>query len=292
MVIAVVAALMAALGYAVASVLQHQAVGREPSSHSMRPRLVLRLLARPRWLIGAAVNLTAYGFQFLALSYGSLVLVQPLMVSGLLFALPFGAVVGHKHMSRTDWLGALAVFAGVTVFLLVASPSKGNPEPSGLAWAVVFVITLGIAGILVFAAGRHTARRTMYLACATGIFYGLTAALTKTVAHLVSNDAVGALGQWQPYALMAVALLSLLVGQSAFQSGPLSSSLPVLAVVDPVVSIVIGALAFKETVNTSGATLPIELAALASMVIGIFILGTSDLVAGPADRPAESRPPS
>jgi drug/metabolite transporter (DMT)-like permease len=291
-VIAVVAALGAALGYAVASVLQHQAAGREPASHSMRPSLLLRLLSRPRWLFGAAVDLAAYGLQFLALSYGSLVLVQPLMVSGLLFALPLGAVVGHKHMTRSDWLGALAVFAGVTVFLLVASPSKGNPEPSGLAWTVVFATTLGIAGVLVFAAGRHTARRTMYLAGATGMLYGLTAALTKTVAHLVSNDAVGALGQWQPYALIAVALVSLLVGQSAFQSGPLSSSLPVLAVVDPLVSIVIGALAFKETVSTSGAALPIELAALVGMVIGIFILGTSDLVAGAADHPAESRPPS
>ncbi|HEX8770039.1 MAG TPA: DMT family transporter, partial [Acidimicrobiales bacterium] len=282
MVIAVVAALGAALGYAVASVLQHRAAGHEPPSHSMRPSLLLRLVSRPWWLFGAAVDLGAYGLQFLALSYGSLVLVQPLMVSGLLFALPLGAIVGHKRMTRSDWLGALAVFAGVSGFLLVASPSKGNHEPSGLAWTVVFVTTLGIAGILVFAAGRHTTRRTMYLSGATGMLYGLTAALTKTVAHLVSSDALGALTEWQPYALLAVALVSLLVGQSAFHAGPLSSSLPILAVVDPLVSIVIGALAFKETVNTSGFASPIELVALVSMVIGILILGTSDLVAGPA----------
>ncbi len=290
MVIAVVAALGAALGYAVASVLQHQAAGREPPSHSMRPSLLLRLLARPRWLLGAAVDLSAYGLQFLALSYGSLVLVQPLMVSGLLFALPLGAVVGHKRMTRSEWLGAFAVFAGVSVFLLVASPAKGQPDPTNLAWALLFVTTLGIAGLLVLAAGRHTSRRTMYLAGATGMFYGLTAALTKSVAHLVSIGVFWALTQWPPYALVAVALVSLLVGQSAFQSGPLSSSLPVLAVVDPIVSIMIGALAFGETVNTSGAAPVVEVAALATMVVGVLVLGTSDLVAGTADSSAPARP--
>lgn len=283
MVIAVVAALGASLGYAVASVLQHHAASREPVAHSLRPSLLLRLVARPRWLLGVAVDLSAYGMQFLALSYGSLVLVQPLMVSGLLFALPLGALVGHKHMTRSDWFGALAVFAGVTVFLLVASPTKGKPEPSGLAWTVLFATTLGVAGALVVAAGRHTARRTMYLAGATGMLYGLTAALTKTAAHLVSSGVFKTLTQWQPYALLAVALVSLLVGQSAFQSGPLSSSLPVLAVVDPLASIVIGALAFQETVSLSGAAPAVEVVALVSMVVGIFILGTSDVVAGIAD---------
>jgi hypothetical protein len=130
----------------------------------------------------------------------------------------------------------------------------------------------------------------MYLAGATGMFYGLTAALTKSVAHLVSIGVFWALTQWPPYALVAVALVSLLVGQSAFQSGPLSSSLPVLAVVDPIVSIMIGALAFGETVNTSGAAPVVEVAALAIMVMGVMVLGTSDLVAGTADSSAPARP--
>ncbi len=281
-----VAALGAALFYAVASVLQHSAASVEPTHHSLRPSLLLRLVTRPRWLLGVAVDLTAYGLQFAALSYGSLVLVQPLLVSGLLFALPLGAVVRHKRMTRSEWIGALAVFTGVTVFLLVASPSKGKPDPSSLAWFLLFVSTLGIAGALVVAAGRHTSRRTMYLAGATGMFYGLTAALTKSTAHLVSIGVFWTLTQWPPYALIAVALVSLLVGQSAFQSGPLSSSLPVLAVVDPIVSIMIGALAFGETLNTSGATPVIEVAALATMVVGVLVLGTSDLVAGTAGSPA------
>jgi drug/metabolite transporter (DMT)-like permease len=289
-VIAVVAALGAALFYAAASVLQHSAATVEPTHHSLRPSLLLRLVTRPRWLLGIAVDLTAYGLQFTALSYGSLVLVQPLLVSGLLFALPLGAVARHKRMTRTEWLGAFAVFAGVTVFLLVAAPSKGNPDPSNLAWFSLFVVTLGIAGLLVVAAGRHTARRTMYLAGATGMFYGLTAALTKSTAHLVSIGVFWTFTQWPPYALMAVALVSLLVGQSAFQSGPLSSSLPVLAVVDPIVSIAIGALAFGESVNTSGVAPFIEIAALASMVAGVLVLGTSDLVAGTTGSSQAARP--
>nr|MDQ6909973.1 DMT family transporter [Actinomycetota bacterium] len=219
MVIAVVAALGAALFYAVASVLQHSAASVEPTHHSLRPSLLLRLVTRPRWLLGIAVNLTAYGLQFTSLSYGSLVLVQPLLVSGLLFALPLGAVVRHQRMTQSEWIGAFAVFAGVTVFLVVAAPSKGTPDPSNLAWVLLFVITLGVAGLLVIAAGRHSSRRTMYLSGATGMLYGLTAALTKSTAHLVSIGVFWTFSQWPPYALIAVALVSLLVAQSAFQSG-------------------------------------------------------------------------
>lgn len=291
MLIAVLGALGAALGYAVASVLQHQAASAESTHLSLRPGLLLRLVSRPLWLAGVAADIGGYGFQFLALSYGSLVVVQPLMASGLLFALPLGTFAYHRHMTAREWKGAVEVVVGVSVFLVVAAPGEGRPDASGGAWLALLATTIGLSTALVLVADRVRSRRAMLLAAATGTLYGLTAALTKTTGHLVGDGVVDAFTHWQPYALLAAGLLSLLVGQSAFQAGPLSSSLPVLAVIDPLASIVIGALAFDEAIEFGGIAPVVELAALVSMVAGIVHLARSDLVAGENGAVADSERP-
>ena len=53
---------------------------------------------------------------------------------------------------------------------------------------------------------------------------------------------------WQPYALLMAGIGGMVIGQSAFQAGSLDASLPTMSVVDPIVSIVIGALAFGESI--------------------------------------------
>lgn len=280
MLIAVVAALGAALAYAVASVLQHQAASAEPVEFSMRPALLLRLVARPKWLAGVAADISGFGLQFLALSYGALVVVQPVMASGLLFALPLGTFVYHRRMTATEWKGAVEVVVGVSVFLVVASPAEGKPDASQAGWVLLLATTLGLSALFALAASRVPRRRAMLLAAATGTLYGLTAALTKTTGHLFGEGVAHAFTHWQPYALLVVGITSLLVGQSAFQAGALSSSLPVLAVFDPVASIVIGALVFDEAIGTAGIAPVIEALALASMLLGILHLARSELVAG------------
>ena len=61
-------------------------------------------------------------------------------------------------------------------------------------------------------------------------------------------------------------------------SGPLGASLPVLTVVDPVISIIIGALAFDEGIEIGGVAPLIEALGLVVMVIGVFQLSRSPLV--------------
>ena len=57
----------------------------------MRPSLLLRLVRRPMWLAGTAADWSGFGLQALALGMGSILVVQPLLCTGLLFALPIGA---------------------------------------------------------------------------------------------------------------------------------------------------------------------------------------------------------
>ena len=276
----VVSALCSAMLYALAAVFQQRAAVNEPREHALRLRLLIGLLQRPLWLAGLACDIGAFVLQFWALDHGSLVLVQPLLVSGLLFALPLGAMISHERMTRDDWIGAALVVIGLSVFLIVAQPDRGNADAVPKVWFLLVVCILSTVGMLIFAAQRSRgSRRAGLLAAAAGTLYGLTAALTKTCGHLLDQGVKHLLKSWKPYALVAGGISGTVIDQSAYQAGPLNWSLPILTVADPIVSIAIGAFVFGEGIEIDGAAPYIEALALVVMTIGVFKLSNSRLVA-------------
>ena len=58
-------------------------------------------------------------------------------MSSLLFALPLGAALTGERLRRSDWVGAALLVAGLSAFLVEASPRRGRAETSGLAWALL-----------------------------------------------------------------------------------------------------------------------------------------------------------
>src|ERR1700726_3159202 len=95
----VLLALGAAMCYGLASVLQQHAACRQPRHLAKRMGLLVRLVRQPVWLVGNLADGGGYVLQFLALRRGSLALVEPLMVTGLLFALPLGALLDHRRLT-------------------------------------------------------------------------------------------------------------------------------------------------------------------------------------------------
>src|SRR5947209_2696610 len=276
----VVSALGSAFLYALAAVFQQRAAVAEPLEHSLRLRLLFNLLRRPLGLAGLACDVGPFVLQFWALDHGSLVLVQPLLVSGLLFALPLGALLSHERMRLSDWIGAALVVIGLSVFLIVAQPDRGSADAAPKVWLMLVVSVLFTVSVLIFAA-QHTegSQRAGFLAAAAGTMYGLTAALTKACGHLFDQGLKHLFTSWKPYALATGGVSGTVIDQSAYQSGPLNWSLPILTVVDPVVSIAIGAFVFGEGIEIDGVAPFIEALALVVMTIGVFRLSNSRLVA-------------
>jgi drug/metabolite transporter (DMT)-like permease len=275
-VVAVLCALGAALFYATASVLQQHSAAAEPAEHSMRIGLLTRLLRNPVWLIGIGADVAGFVLQFIALSSGPLVLVQPLLVVGLLFALPIGAKVNGTRMGRAHWLAAVAVCTGLAVFQSVAAPTAGRDIINPAKWEFLVIATGGLAAMLVALGVRaHGRPRAVLLSAGAGTIYGMAAGLIKTVGHLLSMDVLRTFTDWQPYALVVVGITGMLVAQSAFQAGALGVSLPTMTAIDPVISILIGALAFDERISASGPSVAAEVVALLVMVAGVYGLTAS-----------------
>lgn len=124
--VAVVAALLSAMSFGVASVVQQQAASEVPARESLRLRLVLDLARRPKWLTGMALVISSYALLGLALAFGPLVLVQPLAATDLLFALPLLSWRRRMPLTRKEVAGIACTAGGVAVFLTVLPSAPGG----------------------------------------------------------------------------------------------------------------------------------------------------------------------
>jgi drug/metabolite transporter (DMT)-like permease len=264
--------------YAFASVLQQRGAAAQPANQALRLSLLARLLRNPGWVLGLACDVFGYVLQFIALAHGPLVVVQPLLVCGLLFALPLGAAGAGRKLERRDWVAAVMVCAGLAVFLSVASPQSGHDNVRPLVWILLLATSGGaVLGLVAASGGRAAWQRAVFLSAAAGVVYGVTAALTKASSHLLDRG-IMLFAHWQPYALLVAGIGGMVIAQSAFQAGSLDASLPMMTVVDPIVSIVIGALAFGESIAAGPGDVLAEATALAAMSAGIFLLARSEAV--------------
>jgi drug/metabolite transporter (DMT)-like permease len=269
----VLAALAAAACFAVAAVLQQSAASTQAPDLSLRPQLLAALLRQPRWLLGILASIGGYVFQFVALGRGSLALVEPLLVTSLVIALPLSAALEHRTLAAAEWAAALLIVAALALFLLAAQPGPGSPHATTVDWIALGVATVVLLGACVRYAGPPGPRRALLLGIATGVAFGLTGALTETTSHLLSSHGiVHVLTSGAPYGLIVVSIGGFLLNQSAFQAGALRWSLPAITVLEPLVAIMIGQFMFGEHIATSPASRFGEITGLVAMTAGITIL--------------------
>jgi drug/metabolite transporter (DMT)-like permease len=286
--VAYVFALGAGLCYAIASVFQHRVAAAAPKHLSLSPRLILEVARKPMWLFGIGLDVGAYVLEALALANGSIVLVQTLLVSGLLFALPLSAIGRTDRPGRSEWIAAAAVAGGIAVFLAVGDPTDGHGRATALDWVIAFSICISIIVAMVIATRKAPPHyRALGLAVATGACYAVTAALTKQVVTIIDHHGPEALFMhWPVYALAVFSVTGLILNQSAFNAGHLAASLPALAVTNPILSSILGVALFEESLSAHG-VLQYTITGLAVVVMlgGVVRLARSPFVTGEEGHP-------
>jgi drug/metabolite transporter (DMT)-like permease len=289
-VLVVLLSLLAALAFAFGAVLQQHAASGQPAEHHMKPILVVRLLQRPMWLAGIGMNGIGTLLQLAALWRGSLVTVQPILVCGLIFALPINALWLHRRRPGVrECVSAGAVCVGLTAFLLATAPTPGRGSASAGSWGIALG-TLGVVALgLIVASGRSRGPlRPGLLAVAAGSINGLSAAFIKGIArqlehglrHGVAAAFGSVFGGWELYAFGATLLLATLLVQSAYQAGPIRWSLPALTAANPVTSVLLGATVLSENVHDGALAFTGATIGLTLVVAGILALSSSPLITG------------
>lgn len=272
MALAVSAALTSAAGFSVSTSLQHRAAHSLTESQIAAPELLRRLVVQPWWLLGIVAGALAFGFHAFAVDQGALGLVQPIVVSGMVMAVPVRAAMDHRRPSAHDltWAGVTAV--GLAIFIVVANPTSGHVAAGGPITGVLLVAGAAAAlGLRTTAAHARTAHsRGVILGLSAGILFGLLAGLMKeSVQVLTASGVIGVLESWPFWTMIAVGVTGISLNQRAYQAAPLSASMPVLNVMAVLVAIAFGFCVFGETPAYAPAALFAEFAGLAVVSVGL-----------------------
>jgi len=291
--VAEILALVAAFFFALAATLQQKgALGMGEVSLGS-PSSLLRLARQKFWLLGTLALLTGYLFQAIALANGRLAVIQPLLVTTIVFALPLGYFLTSQVVHRREIFGAAVVVFGLAVFTAVGDAAEGNDNAPAREWAIAVVVFGAVAGVLLFLGGRGPASRkaALYGACA-GVLYGLSASLCKpTVEILGDNGVSGMLGSWEFYAFAGAGVLAFVVQQVSLATGMLAPAVATVSVCNPLVSIVIGTLLLDErlaepTWHKVIAYTGLGIALLGAVVISMATEGAKEEAAAPDPAPA------
>ena len=270
----VVFALLAAVCMAIGIVVRQRATMDVPEDQGLSTTIVKALLKKRLWWIGTGVAVTGYVCQAIALSQGSLLVVQPLLVSSLLFALPLSARLAGRRVTPPEWAWAVVLTAALAMFVAMARPRPGLYRGQEMAWSVVTAVIVPIVLFCVFFGTRSTGRRrAVLIAIAVGVLFGVVAVVTKLVMYELAEEGVLAVLRLPSlYFLAALGVCATLLQQSAFHAGALQTSVPTMLVLEPVVAVLLGAFVLNEHLAVSGyetIALPITIAAMAAATIAL-----------------------
>lgn len=273
--LAVVFALLSALTVAWGTILRHQVAeqtsGDRDKAHGTP---VFTAVTRLRWWAGVFCAVAAFGLQIIALAFGTLLVVQPVLVLSLMFTLPLAARFDGQRVSRPEMMWATLLTVAVGVIVVWGRPLPGTDFPSLNRW--VAVLGIGTVVLLAFMwLSSRTARRTraLILGAVTGAIMGYLAVLSKSVVNIFTMDgAVAVLTSWEIYGLIATAIIGTLVQQASFNAGALKNSLPAMTIVEPIVAFALGYLVLGERFQVEGLQWALMSVALVVMIVSTIIL--------------------
>lgn len=271
---AVTAALGASTCGATASALQHRTATRITGEGGALAA-VRATLAQLPWLGATVLQAMGFVLHAVALRFGQLTVVQPLLVCAVLFALPLNRLLRQERVTGRELGWALVLVVGLAGFLVVGTPPTQPPaQPVDTGPAVGFGVA-GVVAVVVCVTVSRRANRSAgaaVLGVAAGILFAGQAALLKASVGLFGHGIGSALTAWQPYALVLVGLTAVVFTQLAYRRGPLSTSLPLLTTINPVLGVVIGSVVYDESVRDSAPALAAEVAFLAVLTVATLVL--------------------
>jgi len=281
--IAALLALGAALFIAIGDVIHQRSAHEVTDEQVSHLQLFLRLLKDRAWWIGSLVSAVGFGLQAAALGFGSVLLVQALLVTSLLFALPLNARANNRRVTRFQWTWAVLLAVSVAVIVTVGNPTAGHSRADTETWLAVAAV-LGPLLVLCIVGARVLGGTTgaMLLACVSGALWGLFAILTKGVVDRLGDGVWELLRTPELYAWVLVAVAGTAYQQAAFRAGAITASLPTMTVVEPVVASVLGVVVLGETLRPGEAGWVILIAAVAVMMFATAALARGE--AGWADQ--------
>jgi drug/metabolite transporter (DMT)-like permease len=225
--LSLVAAMVAALCYGVAAVMQAMAV-RAASRRTVRaagsgssalglvdPSLVLRMLHQWRFIASLALDLVGFVAQLVALRRLPLFAVQAMIAANLAVTAVVAAWLMHLELAWREWLAV----AGVVIGVGMLGSSAGEHVVTGVSPEFKLALILAVAGIALIGVASSRLRapaRTPVLGAVAGLGYGVLAVAARVLPSFSPQQLVR---DPAAYALAAAGVVSFMLYTTALEDG-------------------------------------------------------------------------
>lgn len=241
--IGLASALVASLLFNGGLVLQALEARAAPKALSLRVSLLVRLLHRPKWVLGWFLGLAGIGPQVVALATAPFVVVQPALTVGLLLLLWVGSRKLGEHVDASAWVGVGAIVAGVA---LVAAGAPTHVETHrGVVAVVGVVVVMSVASLLPFVLRGTRFDSALLVMLASGIGFASTNVATKLMADDVGTGSWASAVGWAGVGV-AVGIAATVTGMTAFQRREATIVVPVTTAVQTFLPILAEPLFLRE----------------------------------------------
>ena len=209
-----------------------------------------------------------------ALDRGKLVVVQPLLDTTIVWALPLGYWLTAQRVARSQVLGALVVVIGLALFVLVGDPDAGVETTSTRNFLLaVLVITAIVVALLLWLHGKGApALRAAVLGVCAGLFFGLSATFAKPVLNDLHVSVGEAAGDWRAWALLGFGFAGFLIQQLSLATGQLAPAMAAVSVSNPAVSVLLGILLYEERLTPPDWHIVVAFGALLAALGGAVLI--------------------
>ena len=271
--LAILFALASALTIAWGTVVRHR-IAEEVPNDDDGGAPILTVITKPLWWAGTFCALGGYGLQVIALAFGTLLVVQPILVLSLMFTLPLSARYDGRRVSLSEMTWASLLTAAVAVLVILGRPIPGNTHPSLMTWILAVVTGIVVLTAIDRFAYRQIRReQALLLGVVTGAVFGYVAVFSKAAIDVFVQDGiVGGLLAWQTYALIIGATIGTAVQQSSFNAGALKNSLPAMTITEPIVAFSLGYIVLGEYFQVHGMGWVAMAIALVVMIVSTTVL--------------------
>ena len=267
--VGVLIALAGALGYAVGAALQQYEAVAEGAS--------LRLIRRPRWWLGGLIGFVGASLHAVALSFAPLVAVQPISVATLVFAVPLAAFMYGRKPYKAEVFGSLAVAVGLLWLMLLAPRHHVTPDlKSGSALVFIGVIAMVVLVTQLAARKARGPAKAMLLSVGAGAVTASVSTFVRVVGGVLNGDdgmRWASLLHWFTLAVPVLLVCAVVLLQKSYAVGYFGIAYAGVQVIDPVTSVLAGAILLGEPLPTSASTAVPALFAAALTIAGTVTLG-------------------
>jgi drug/metabolite transporter (DMT)-like permease len=282
--LAALLAILAAVFFALAATLWQRAsvsMGIEPGDS----KGFARLLTNKIWLLGLVAQILGVVLQAAALDRGRVAIIQPLLVTTIIWAMPLGYYLTQQRIVRRHILGAALVVVGLAVFASVGDPAGGIDNAATSAWLAAFIVAgAACAALLLFGRRGGLSARAAVFGATAGILYGISATLMKPVVEDLHAEGLGhVLTTWELWVMAVGGLVGFYLQQVSLATGRLVPSVATVSVANPVVSVLLGVLVLQERLDQPPAWhAVVAVGGLATALLGAVVVASATEEGAPA----------